>query len=164
MKLNKELKGQAAIEYLVSYGWALLVITISGIIIWQMGLFDFPTPEPGCNGFSQVRPIDWIYTPDPDTGLDSEFKVVVINEANTKLSIPRDGVRVSIEDEGLCTLSDPDSETNMSAGAKVQMNLSHCPGALGEGAYYRAQINITYLNLASGMERNSIGICWGNTE
>jgi hypothetical protein len=164
MKLNKGLKGQASIEYLATYGWAILTITVVGIIVWQMGLFDLPPEDPGCRGFSQVRPIDWIYTPDPDVGLDSEFNVVIVNEANTKLLIPANGVRIYIENEGLCTISDPDVDANMSAGAKLQMNISHCPGSVGKEAQYRAQINISYRNMASGMDRESAGICWGTTE
>lgn len=42
MKLdfNSERKGQSAIEYLSTYGWALLAIVIVGAVLVQMGVFN----------------------------------------------------------------------------------------------------------------------------
>ena len=35
MRIN----GQGAIEYLVTYGWTILVVIIIGIILWHLGVF-----------------------------------------------------------------------------------------------------------------------------
>jgi len=32
-------KGQGAMEYLMTYGWAILVVMIVGIVLWQLGVF-----------------------------------------------------------------------------------------------------------------------------
>jgi uncharacterized protein (UPF0333 family) len=37
MRMNS--KGQGAMEYLMTYGWAILVVIIVGIVLWQSGVF-----------------------------------------------------------------------------------------------------------------------------
>ena len=37
MKLKN--KGQGAMEYLMTYGWAILVVMIVGVVLWQLGVF-----------------------------------------------------------------------------------------------------------------------------
>jgi len=32
-------KGQGAMEYLMTYGWAILVVMIVGVVLWQLGVF-----------------------------------------------------------------------------------------------------------------------------
>jgi len=39
MKNNR----QRAIEYLATYGWAVLVVIIVGVVLWQMGIFEAGT-------------------------------------------------------------------------------------------------------------------------
>jgi len=34
-----EAKDQSAIEYLVTYGWVILVVIIIGIVLWHLGVF-----------------------------------------------------------------------------------------------------------------------------
>ena len=53
-------KGQGAMEYLMTYGWAILVVIIVGVVLWQMGIFN-PSggTAPGSSGFGSVRAKDW---------------------------------------------------------------------------------------------------------
>jgi len=37
---NMNKKGQGAMEYLMTYGWAILVVLIVGIVLWQLGIFS----------------------------------------------------------------------------------------------------------------------------
>ncbi len=51
-------KAQAAVEYLQTYGWAILVISVVGIAIWQLGILS---PQGGINtssGFKDIRILD----------------------------------------------------------------------------------------------------------
>lgn len=47
-------------EYLMTYGWAILVVIIVGVVLWQMGIFN-PSggTAPGSSGFGSVRAKDW---------------------------------------------------------------------------------------------------------
>ena len=33
-------KGQGAMEYLMTYAWAIMVIIVVGFVLWQLGAFD----------------------------------------------------------------------------------------------------------------------------
>jgi len=50
-------KGQGAMEYLMTYGWAILVVMIVGIVMWQLGIFN-PGGTQGMTfkGFGAVKP------------------------------------------------------------------------------------------------------------
>ena len=53
-------KGQGAMEYLMTYGWAILVVIIVGIVLWQSGVFG--TGSGGVSGFDKVRVEDYSCT------------------------------------------------------------------------------------------------------
>ncbi|ODS42473.1 MAG: hypothetical protein MSIBF_03905 [Candidatus Altiarchaeales archaeon IMC4] len=57
--MNK--KGQGAMEYLMTYGWAILVVMIVGIVLWQLGIFGGTgTQTKSFSGFSAgVKPLSW---------------------------------------------------------------------------------------------------------
>jgi uncharacterized protein (UPF0333 family) len=50
-------KGQGAMEYLMTYGWAILVVIIVGIVLWQSGVFG--TGGGGTSGFDKIRVEDY---------------------------------------------------------------------------------------------------------
>jgi len=50
-------KGQGAMEYLMTYGWAILVVLIVGIVLWKTGLFG--TSATGQSGFDVLVPAEW---------------------------------------------------------------------------------------------------------
>lgn len=37
-------KGQTAMEYLMTYGWAIIIVVIVGVMLWRLGVF---TPQVG---------------------------------------------------------------------------------------------------------------------
>jgi hypothetical protein len=52
-------KGQTALEYMMTYGWMLVIIGVVGVALWQMGFLDQRTIVSGSTGFSQAKPLDW---------------------------------------------------------------------------------------------------------
>lgn len=62
MRRRNSKKGQSAIEYLSTYGWALLAIVIVGAVLSQMGVFNqCQTTQPRFSGQS-VAMENWQYT------------------------------------------------------------------------------------------------------
>jgi hypothetical protein len=52
-------KGQGAMEYLMTYGWALLVIIIVGAALFALGILNPATyQQKRCNGFQYVTYMD----------------------------------------------------------------------------------------------------------
>ncbi|MFH0817073.1 MAG: hypothetical protein V1909_00390 [Candidatus Micrarchaeota archaeon] len=51
-------KGQGAFEYMMSYGWAVLVIVVLAVVLWNLGVFN-PSQATQATGFSVIRPVAW---------------------------------------------------------------------------------------------------------
>lgn len=49
-------RGQSSIEYVVSYGWAILVILVIGIVLWQLGVFTPQASTMSFSGFGKLKP------------------------------------------------------------------------------------------------------------
>lgn len=57
-------KGQTAMEYLMTYGWAILIILIVGAVLAYYGVFNLGalTPKGGCtSGSLYIAATDWLY-------------------------------------------------------------------------------------------------------
>ena len=50
--------GQASFEYMMSYGWAVLVIVVLAVALWNLGVFN-PSVISQAAGFSNLRPVAW---------------------------------------------------------------------------------------------------------
>ena len=50
-------KGQGAMEYLMTYGWAILVVMIVGVVLWQLGVFNSGQGSPVETGFVRLSPM-----------------------------------------------------------------------------------------------------------
>ena len=81
MKLNSN-KGQAALEFLMTYGWAILIVLIVLAVIWEWGLFNpTGTVRPGYSGFWGIIPYDSRYTS------NGNFNVVLQNNIDATITL-----------------------------------------------------------------------------
>jgi len=159
MKISGNRKGQAAIEYMVTYGWAILVLAVVGIVLWQWNVFTPPAPEPDCRGFSQIQVFDQIAKNNGD------FTLVLVNDAGTKMTIKKGTVNATIGGK-TCTGSGPAADIKIGPGAKKMINITGCAGLKKfiAGDSYRAKVTIGYYNPSSKMSHTSSGVCWGPVE
>ena len=51
--LNK--KSQAAVEYLQTYGWVMVIIAIIGVALWYLGVFSPRSEVNVARGFKKIR-------------------------------------------------------------------------------------------------------------
>ena len=52
----KNQKAQGAMEYLMTYGWAILIVVVVGVALAALGVFN-PTPPAGCSSsLNQLAP------------------------------------------------------------------------------------------------------------
>ncbi|MCX8166973.1 MAG: hypothetical protein N3E37_03930 [Candidatus Micrarchaeota archaeon] len=56
-----KLKAQGAFEYMISYGWAILIVIVLGILLFSLGVLN-PSQTPSANGFTILRPVSWSFT------------------------------------------------------------------------------------------------------
>jgi hypothetical protein len=150
-------KGQTSLEYLMTYGWMLIIIAIVAVVLYQYGVFTPPATPPGCTGFSQAKPIDWKMST-ADTG---NLTLTMINDAGTKIRITR--VNATVFSNPVCQWTGAEE---LRAGQVIQLSMGSCvgTGSPGSGDYYKADIIIVYQNVASGIDHNSVGECHGTLE
>ncbi|MBD3387909.1 MAG: hypothetical protein GF416_02570 [Candidatus Altiarchaeales archaeon] len=50
--MRVKLRGQGSLEFIMTYGWVLLVLLVVVVVMWQWGLFDIgASVDPGSFGF-----------------------------------------------------------------------------------------------------------------
>jgi len=83
-------------EYLMTYGWAILVVMIVGIVMWQLGIFN-PGSATAMNmqGFGAVKP----QLAACGLGADGAFQCAFLNAAGTPITITQ--VKTKLEGQEL---------------------------------------------------------------
>ncbi|OYT53258.1 MAG: hypothetical protein B6U72_06260 [Candidatus Altiarchaeales archaeon ex4484_2] len=151
MKLDSR-RGQAALEFLMTYGWAILVILIVLVVLWQWGLFNpSGTIKPGQSGFWGVVPNDYEY----DGGAGT-FRVILQNNIDNEVEIKRINVSTSISSSSI-NPAEKVSAGNLSAEHSIAGLDSYSPGSSFEVfvviAYNDSRVNRILL---------SSGRIWGS--
>ena len=54
-------RGQGAFEYMLSYGWAILIVIVLGILLFSLGVLN-PSQTPSATGFTVMRPVSWSFS------------------------------------------------------------------------------------------------------
>ena len=145
-------KGQGAMEYLMTYGWAILVVIIVGVVLWQMGVF---TPGAGTvssfSGFGQVKPLESACSATSD-----DVSVVVVNGAGATIT----GVNITADGTtGTC------SPTSVPAGNSSTCTVTDAAGcaAASAGSRFESTVTVSYVS-PTGLARDSTGKVWGAAE
>ncbi|MFH0859572.1 MAG: hypothetical protein V1921_00055 [Candidatus Altiarchaeota archaeon] len=150
-------KAQSGLEYMMTYGWALLIILVIGVLMWQMGVFDTTKSiVPGKSGFSEVRPFDWKATASP-----KQIEVYILNDAGTRVQLNE---IYSTQCNGGIPVSLGGVEQKP-ADVYDHATVTGCSGFNDEaGEYYKIDLTINYTKVASGLVHLSTGDVWGPLE
>lgn len=82
--MARKLKAQSAMEYLMTYGWAILIVIIVAAALYALGVFN-PATYTGqrTTGFPNLgAPTDWIYS-----ASDGELKITLRNGLGETITI-----------------------------------------------------------------------------
>jgi hypothetical protein len=162
--MNFRAKGQGALEYMMTYGWAVLVILAVGVVIWQMGILNMGADTtPGQRGFSQITPLDWKCATgsSPNTGV---LTITFTNEAGTMLNISTANATMTAGGSGGCASAQGVPVSVLRPAQSTVISFTGCPVTGKKGEYYRADVGIVYVNPSSGIEHLSYGKLWGPLE
>jgi hypothetical protein len=89
----RKTKGQASLEFMMTYGWALLVIGVVLVVLWQWGLF---TPSGGTKstymGFWGVMPVDFAYKSNGTLKLSLQNNIIDGSINVTGINITAQGI------------------------------------------------------------------------
>lgn len=141
-------KGQGAMEYLMTYGWAILVVIIVGVVLWQMGVFT-PGASTAANsaGFSPLKPAEWSCNAETGT-----LTIALVNGAGGEINNVSVGgtacvpATVSAGSETICTIATATGCNGVSAGSR-----------------FESEVSVDYIS-PTGLSRSSSGSVWGPAE
>jgi len=153
----KNKKGQTALEFLLTYGWTILMISIAAVLMWQWGLFNpGGRIRPGSSGFWGVAPYeDFRYTENGtltipiSNGVGGEVTILEVNATVT-------GYKHQDTSPGIII---PAGSTE-----RWEADLSSHVTPLSAKSSYNIFVSIAYNDSRTGEEYISSGWIWGNVE
>ena len=141
-------KGQGAMEYLMTYGWAILVVMIVGIVMWQLGIFNMGSTSVTASGFSKLKPL--LTGCKMTSGATGAFTCTFTNGAGgtIKLAAP-----VAWTGSTSCTVTagSPPTSTPITQGSNLVLAATGCKGG-SVGDSYAININFTYIQTVAGVD------------
>ncbi len=152
-KIGNSKKGQAALDFMMTYGWAILLVVIIAIALFAMGIFN-PSNFIGnkAAGFAGTTVTGW--------SLDSAgtFTIKAVNNVGNPIKL--DSISVVI---GNATVSVPVSNATIAVGADSGI-LTSDVGAFGAqtaASGYTASVNIKYTDTSANFPYVSSGTLTG---
>ena len=150
------MKGQTAIEYLMTYGWAILIILIVAGVLAYYGIF---APAgflvPASSGFAQVAVVSpW------DLNAAGDRRIVLENRVGSKINIT--GIYADT-DATIANFDPVSAVTQIEAGGRSSFITANFAGMAGNaGTTYRAYVSVEYeLTSSPGIYFNSTGTLSG---
>jgi len=142
-------KGQGALEYLMTYGWAILVVVIVGLVLWRSGVFG--TSSTGSSGFDVLVPAEWTIT-----NRTNASQILFRNVAGQALR----NVNITYYD-GTSRSEILDNGFTIGAGQQKLVNLSTV--TCTPGGSVTLNVNVTYTS-EGGLTHTDSGIIYADCE
>ncbi len=150
---TRKIKAQAAMEYLMTYGWAILIVVIVAAALYALGIFTPPTGTI-CTGFVNLGcPQEWQVN---DAG---DFNLVIKNAVGQQITISAVNVTVGT------TLAGSTGSWIVSAGSSQAFSpvgLGAEFSTLNPGDSYSAGVEITYIVAGGTLDRKDTGTLTGS--
>ena len=133
-------KGQSAMEYLMTYGWAILIIVVVGAVLFAYGVFSPAglVPKSGCtSGNLFIEAADWTYS------TNGQFQFAAQNRVGQAIAV----TNVSVTD-GTSTqrvdLNAPAGLQVASGSKSSAITVTSLPGGnTGDGKTVTLKVNYT---------------------
>jgi hypothetical protein len=128
-------KGQAAMEFLMTYGWAILIAIVAIAALIAFGVFNSPVQE-NCGVAGEIIQGVTCDISSSQVGANSGA-IVISNDLSGSLVFS--GMSLTARNGASCSVDSP----TIAAGAVGSLNLSSCSG-LTPGKSFDATINGNY--------------------
>ena len=155
MAINK--KGQAALEYLSTYGWLLIIIVIVAAALYALGIFN-PATYQGktCTGFTTgLTYAEHKFSP------GGAFSVVLMNGVGKTVSNVTN-VNITLASGTSVSATPSPAVSNWAPGGKQTLTITG-PDPGTTGSSYTATVTVTY-NTADVTGHKQSGTCTGTVE
>ncbi|MFA5930358.1 MAG: hypothetical protein WC861_05740 [Candidatus Micrarchaeia archaeon] len=147
-------KGQAALDFLMTYGWAIALVVIVAAALFALGVFDVSNfVGTKAAGFSGVAVQGWSMT-----GATGILSVKLTNQVGQRINIT--GVSATI---GATTNALNTTDGVILATGETSSALANTVAFTGinAGAGYQAALHINYTDLNSGFAASTTGTLTG---
>ena len=144
-------KGQAALDFLMTYGWALLLVVLVVGALFALGIFDIGSfLGSRSSGFAQIKPVGWRIEP---TGA---FSIKLQNNAGTDVNV------TAINATLRTTTIDFATNTSITNGKQsATLNVSTFSNVPSQGGSYTLNVQIHYVDTATGFSYQDSGTLTG---
>ncbi|MGM5481193.1 MAG: hypothetical protein ACQESE_02160 [Nanobdellota archaeon] len=162
MKFFKQ-KGQAALEFLTTYGWAFLVILV---MIGALAGFGILTPSnflpDRCNFASELSCSEAAIIAENESDFNPDLIVYLSNSVGNSVKIDPTDVEVSsefIDDSDVisCLVDEQNTEQTISAGDTVKINCSDMGEFPAPGAKAKVQMELKYTPVGKNLAQSIQG-------
>ncbi|MFZ2455633.1 MAG: hypothetical protein WAX07_04070 [Candidatus Altiarchaeia archaeon] len=149
MSIRNDSRGQGALEYLTTYGWAILVVVIVGLVLYQAGVFNTQT-NTTFSDWKQLQPLAPTVS---YYGSSGQFEAGYTNTAGVDILLGEITVIESITGPPSCgqiqtTIADSTGNVTVKSGGLFKITATGCPTKnLNEA--YDMYITIRYTSLLS---------------
>ena len=160
-------KGQGAFEYLMTYGWAILVVLVIGVALWYLGVFSVGTGGVNrASGFAKMKVADPTIQYSDSGNL---LKFIIVNGAGTGI----EDVTATIigGDHGCNNLTGKLGKTVLIEGETTEVIFGggsavadQCTKVGGSSFLAQVQINYTQSLMGTVYHRSDTGIISGTVE
>ena len=147
-------KGQAALDFLMTYGWAIALVVIVAAALFALGVFDVSNfIGTKASGFSGVAIQGWSFT-----GSTGVLAVKLTNQVGQRVNVTgMSGViGTSTQTFNVSSLS-----SGLDTGATSGQLNSSAFTVQGSGTGYQAVLTINYTDLNSGFAASTKGTLTG---
>jgi hypothetical protein len=152
-------KGQGAMEYLMTYGWAILVVMIVGVVLWQLGVFNVGQGNIVVTGFVKMQPLtpSIVYK-------NNLFNASFTNALGTSIKLGQIVLQETINGSN-CTVGPTLVGQTVKAGGTFTVNGSSC-ASKSDGDAYDMLVTIPYTATMGGIssQHTDIGHVKGQAE
>jgi len=146
-------RGQAALDFLLTYGWALALVGIVVALFFMLGIFDISNfTGSKAVGFSDVAVKDW------KMGTNGTFTLILTSHATQNINITN--VSIAIDNRTAWVNA---TAGRLAIGAD-SIQLSTENGAFSAqpaGTGYIAKVTIDFINVNTGFAQSSTGTLVG---
>jgi hypothetical protein len=147
------MKGQAALDFLMTYGWALLLIALVAAALLALGILDSGSfMGSRAVGFSQVSPTGWSFDS------SGAFKLKLKNNAGSNIIVT--SITATYGQE-TAVFAPPVDLANLTYGAESGVLNVGTFGVDKPGASYTMRVNINYTDSEAGFPYNDAGTVTG---
>ncbi len=146
-------RGQSALEYLVTYGWAILAIVIIAGVLWYFGIFN-PSKfvgEKQCGGFSAFICQDF------KVNTSGWLTIVLNNKVGGQVTSAN--ITTGTLGGWSCSPTNPAANANTTCNTRIVG-----PGQNSGDSYDQQTITITYADSRSGISHTDSGFVKGKYE